>query len=187
MFIRGKAFEFASTMPSYPIFTSVISVTPFFAQVSTSDFLIAREALLMSDVSTPTPSQNSLKPPPVPVLSMTGVLKLVVLPNSSATRVENGYTVEEPTMRIWSRACAVPATSTVARTAMVSALPIIELSRSAHSQIMPTRSRRHPSMPATLGTIDLGLMTVALHFCDDGGGDALARRRRTAGRGKQDG
>ena len=38
----------ASTMPSKPILTSVISVTPALAQASTSDFLIRREALVMS-------------------------------------------------------------------------------------------------------------------------------------------
>ena len=75
----------------------------------------------MSALSTPTPSQNSLKPPPVPVLSTTGVLNLVVLPNSSATRVENGYTVEEPTMRVVT-SLRRPATSTVAKTATVSAI-----------------------------------------------------------------
>ncbi len=64
--------------------------TPALAQLSTSDFLIAREALLTSGVFTPTPEQNSLKPPPVPVLSMIGVANLVVRPNSSATRVVNG-------------------------------------------------------------------------------------------------
>lgn len=96
----GVAVELARTMPSKPILISVISVTPFLAQVSSSDFFTAREALLMSAVSTATPSQNSLKPPPVPVLSTTGVLKFVVRPNSSATRVVNGNTVDEPTTRI---------------------------------------------------------------------------------------
>src|SRR3546814_19465106 len=63
----------------------------------------------MSGWPTPTPAQNSLKPPPVPVDSTTGVLKLPVLPNCSATAVENGNTVLEPTMRIWSRASAAEA------------------------------------------------------------------------------
>src|SRR3546814_19812997 len=70
---------------------------------------MAREALLISGWPTPTPAQNSLKPPPVPVDSTTGVLKLPVLPNCSATAVENGNTVLEPTMRIWSRASAAEA------------------------------------------------------------------------------
>jgi len=48
----------------------------------------------------PTPPQNSLKPPPDPVDSTTGVLKSVFLPNRSATAVENGNTVDEPTIRI---------------------------------------------------------------------------------------
>ena len=41
--------------------------------------LMAREALAMSGMSTPTPAQNSLMPPPVPVDSTTGVLKLAGL------------------------------------------------------------------------------------------------------------
>ena len=54
----------------------------------------------MSGCRTPTPEQNSLRPPPEPVLSTTGVLNPVDLPNCSATAVENGKTVEEPTIRI---------------------------------------------------------------------------------------
>ena len=42
-------------------------------------------------------------PPPVPVDSIFGVLKLVVLPKRSATTVENGYTVDEPTILMTSR------------------------------------------------------------------------------------
>jgi hypothetical protein len=67
-----------------------MSFTPFLAQSSTSDLVIARDALVMSGWPTPTPAQNSLKPPPVPVLSMTGVLNFVVLPNCSATTVLKG-------------------------------------------------------------------------------------------------
>ncbi len=51
----------------------------------------------------PTPEQNNFNPPPEPVASTTGVLKSVDLPNRSATVVVKGNTVEEPTMRIWSR------------------------------------------------------------------------------------
>jgi len=82
--------EEATTMPSKPILISTISVTPFLAQVSTSDDLILREALLTSGCWTPTPVQNSLNPPPVPVDSTFGVLKLLPLPNCSATAVVNG-------------------------------------------------------------------------------------------------
>src|SRR5262245_11501104 len=94
-----------------------MEVTPFLAQVSISESLILREALLMSGSSTPTPAQNSLKPPPVPVDSTTGVLNLPALPNCSATAVEKGNTVLEPTMRIWSRACAWPASASIATAA----------------------------------------------------------------------
>jgi len=43
-------------------------------------------------------------PPPEPVDSITGVLYSVDCPNFSATIVAKGYTVEEPTIEIWSRA-----------------------------------------------------------------------------------
>jgi hypothetical protein len=51
----------------------------------------------MSGCCTPTPAQNSLKPPPVPVDLDLRRLELAALPNCSATVVVNGYTVEEPT------------------------------------------------------------------------------------------
>src|SRR5688572_11654298 len=63
-----------------------------------------REALATSGNCGPTPLQNSLMPPPVPVLSTLGVLNLPPRPNCSATVVVNGYTVEEPTTLMESRA-----------------------------------------------------------------------------------
>ena len=71
---RGALFPLARTMPSYPIFTSLI-VTPFLVQSWNSVGLMRRDAFAMSGVSGPTPAQNSLSPPPVPVDSTTGVLK----------------------------------------------------------------------------------------------------------------
>src|SRR3546814_2957319 len=68
-----------------------------------SDVCSSDLALVMSGWPVPTPAQNSFMPPPVPVLSTTGALKLLVFANCSATAVEKGKTVEEPTMRIWSR------------------------------------------------------------------------------------
>jgi len=59
------------------------------AQVSRSPSVIGREASLTSGVSRPTPAQNSLKPPPVPVDSTTGVL-WPALPKASATALEKG-------------------------------------------------------------------------------------------------
>src|SRR5688572_792951 len=56
-------------------------------------------------------------PPPVPVDSTTGVLPTPDLPNCSATAVVKGYTVEEPTMRIWSRATAASANAKAPATA----------------------------------------------------------------------
>ena len=44
----------------------------------------------MSGWLSPTPAQNSLMPPPVPVLSTTGVLNWYLLPNCSATAVVKG-------------------------------------------------------------------------------------------------
>ena len=43
--------------------------------------LIARDALDASGCDVPTPAQNNLNPPPVPVLSITGVLNPKVLPS----------------------------------------------------------------------------------------------------------
>ena len=60
----------------------------------------------MSGKSTPTPEQNSFMPPPVPVDSTLGVLNLPERPKFSATAVENGKTVEDPTMEMASRARA---------------------------------------------------------------------------------
>ena len=77
--------------------TSTTSVTPFLAQVSTSPFLIRREELVTSGYCTPTPSQKSLMPPPEPVDSTFGVLNFDPFPNRSATVVENGKTVDDPT------------------------------------------------------------------------------------------
>ena len=47
-FMFGLFFECASTMPSYPTFTSTISFTPFLAHWSTSLCLMRREAFAMS-------------------------------------------------------------------------------------------------------------------------------------------
>jgi hypothetical protein len=71
----------------------------------------------MSTRFAPRPSQKIFKPPPVPVDSTTGVLKPAALPNCSATAVEKGNTVDDPTMRIWSRAAAGPQAMTAARAA----------------------------------------------------------------------
>ena len=68
----------------------MMSFTPLPAHFSTSLFLMRREALVTSGCSTPTPAQNSLRPPPEPVDSIFGVLKSVVLPNRSATTVAKG-------------------------------------------------------------------------------------------------
>src|SRR5687767_7351106 len=66
-----------------------------------------REALAISGNCGPTPLQNSLMPPPVPVLSTLGVLNWPARPNCSATVVVKGYTVDEPTTLMESRAdCA---------------------------------------------------------------------------------
>ena len=88
-----------------------MSATPFFLQSSRSESLMAREASLMSGVSGPTPEQNSLKPPPVPVDSTTGVLNFPPLPSASATVVANGYTVDDPVTWTLSRATAAAAAS----------------------------------------------------------------------------
>ena len=106
----GASMALATTMPSYPTTDSTMSVTPFSLQSFHSLAFIRRDAFVMSGWPVPTPAQNSFSPPPDPVDSTTGVGNSVVLPNCSATAVENGKTVDDPTMRIWSRASAAPAT-----------------------------------------------------------------------------
>ncbi len=78
---------------------------------------MAREALLMSDLSTPTPEQKSLKPPPVPRDSTLGVGKDDSRPKVSATAVEKGKTVEEPAIQMESRAIAWVESEAAARVA----------------------------------------------------------------------
>jgi hypothetical protein len=75
-------------------------------------------ALVRSGCCTPTPAQNCLMPPPVPVDSTTGVLKAPPRPKVSATALLKGNTVEEPTMRIWSRPCALAVPDMAAAEAM---------------------------------------------------------------------
>src|SRR5262245_12469802 len=89
-FMGGPALDWAIVMPSKPILISIRSLAPFFWQSSNSLFLMRREALDTSGCAGPTPAQKSLKPPPVPVDSTTGVLPPPVLPNCSATAVVNG-------------------------------------------------------------------------------------------------
>src|SRR3546814_14921563 len=81
--------------------------TPVFVQSSYSDCFMALEAPVMSGWSAPTPGQKIFMPPPVPVDSTTGAEKLDLLANSSDTAWVYGKTVDEQTMRIWSRASAM--------------------------------------------------------------------------------
>ena len=68
-----------------------MAATPFLAQSATSPAVIRREEFAMSGCSTPTPPQNALMPPPLPVGSIFGVLKLPLRrPKFSATTVANG-------------------------------------------------------------------------------------------------
>ncbi len=84
-----------------------MSVMPFLAHSFTSFDFILLDALVTSGVPGPFPAQKSLRPPPDPVDSIIGALKpLSALPNSSATTVAKGYTVEEPTIFIESLASA---------------------------------------------------------------------------------
>src|SRR3982751_2534681 len=93
---------------------------PFLAQVCSPAGLMRRDAFAMSGNCGPTPLQNSLRPPPVPVLSTLGVLNLPPRPNCSATVVVNGYTVDDPTMLMESRADCAFARALMPMTAMVS-------------------------------------------------------------------
>src|SRR6056300_399649 len=102
-FIGSFLSERIIAIPSNPTITCEISVTPFSKHICFSFGLMARLAFVISGVLTPIPLQNNFIPPPVPVDSMTGVL-MPFLPTFSATTVENGNTVEEPTIDIWSLA-----------------------------------------------------------------------------------
>src|SRR6202008_4967549 len=102
--------------------TSTMSVTLLAWQRSYSDPFMRRDELAISGKPVPTPSQNSLMPDPDPVDSTIGVGKLVLAPNCSATVVENGKTVEDPTMRI-SRAHAAPAPTATASARMPASTP----------------------------------------------------------------
>ena len=66
--------------------------------------LIRLDALVMSGCCSPLPAQKSFMPPPEPVDSTIGVLYFDFLPNSSATAVEKGNTVDDPTILICSSA-----------------------------------------------------------------------------------
>src|SRR3546814_5911963 len=83
--------------------SSVISVTPFFWQVSNSDAFIRREAFEMSGLSAPTPWQNRFIPPPVTFDSISGDLNSGLLrAKLSETALAKEKTVDEPTARIES-------------------------------------------------------------------------------------
>ena len=69
--------ELAKTIPSKPIFTSVM-LMPLEVHFLNSELFILREALVISGCLTPVPEQKSFIPPPEPVLSTTGVLKDVI-------------------------------------------------------------------------------------------------------------
>src|SRR5690606_31816472 len=87
---------------------------PALAQLSISESLIAREALAISMVFSPTPWQNWRRPPLEPPEPTTGAGNCAnALPNSSATMLANGSTVEEPAICTLSRAEAEVATPMV--------------------------------------------------------------------------
>ena len=83
----GEFTAWAKEIPSFPTTISIISETPFFSHKAFSFGLIALDAFVTSGWLTPTPAQNNFIPPPVPVLSITGVLNFPPLPNFSATTV----------------------------------------------------------------------------------------------------
>ena len=106
----------------------MIFKTPFSAHCCNSLSLIFLEAFAISGVSIPNPEQNNFNPPPVPVDSTTGVGTLPFLPNSSATADEKGYTVDEPTILIWSLALKVVTNKALAINAIDVFLKVIIVS-----------------------------------------------------------
>ena len=79
-----------SVRPSIPTGNSMTFFAPFFAQSAYSLAFIAREALTASGNCSPTPLQNNLIPPPVPVDSTITLVPALARWNSSATAVVKG-------------------------------------------------------------------------------------------------
>ena len=73
---------------------------PFAAHNFCSEGLMRREACVISGVNSPAPPQKIFSPPPLPVDSTLGALLPVICAKRSAATVENGYTVDEPTILI---------------------------------------------------------------------------------------
>ncbi len=101
--------------------------TPPFAQSSTSEGLIGREALARS-VS---PAQNFLKPPPVPLIPTVTWMPRFARPNSSAIASMIGNTVLEPSTFTGSARAASsflhPPTATARPTATPSQRPVLRM------------------------------------------------------------
>ena len=97
-------------------------MTPFDWHNSYSDVFMAREAPVISGCASPTPPQNIFIPPPVPVDSTIGEGAPVLLENCSATACVYGNTVDDPTIRISSRAMAAVADTAVTARADVASL-----------------------------------------------------------------
>src|SRR3546814_17130788 len=82
------ALPVATARPSTPTFNSMMLVTPLAEHWATSEALMRREAFDTSGCCAPTPPQNSLTPPPVPVDSTIGRLHFgFFLTNCSDTHV----------------------------------------------------------------------------------------------------
>src|SRR5690606_40238136 len=87
-----------------------ICCTPASLHASISDARIRRDELAISIVFSPIPWQNWRRPPLEPPEPTTGVLNSGnALPNSSATMLAKGRTVDEPAIWIVSRDCAAAA------------------------------------------------------------------------------
>ena len=95
-------------------------VMPASKQASFSESLIWREASEMSVA----PSQNSLKPSPVPGPSTVTDTSGATSSNSSATRIEIGSTVDEPEMFTSPETVAI-SSSVMASTVVVGAASLV--------------------------------------------------------------
>src|SRR3546814_1777379 len=87
-------------------------------------------------------------PPPVPVDSTTGAEKLDLLANSSDTAWVYGKTVDEPTMRIWSRASAMagaamtrPVRAATASLLLITGVPPLECRSEEHTSELQSLMR----------------------------------------------
>src|SRR3546814_2529462 len=118
-----------------------MSVTPFLAQSSYSDFFMAREAPVMSACPVPMPWQKIFMPPPVPVDSTTGAFMPLALENSSAARSEEHTSELQSLMRIsYAVFCLQKKTTTKSKQCTTNANPTAQQITINKTETIPTQT-----------------------------------------------